>query len=99
MLHELIGVERERVTELMSQLQQSAAELEKQREASAAAGNALRSAMEADLGSSMLEGMGIVEEGDEEGEAGTPGSPGGGTSGRGPVDDSRGSNTAKAIKR
>ena len=74
-LHELIGVERERVTELMAQLQLSAVELEKQREAAAAAGDSLRSAVAAEASA--------IEEGDEgEGEGSgsgdRPGDPGGG---------------------
>lgn len=43
-LHELIGAERDRVSELMTQLQHSSEELEKQRAAAAAASNALTSA-------------------------------------------------------
>ena len=102
MLHELIGVERERVTDLMAQLQLSAAELEKQREAAASAGNALRIAMETDLRDGMLESMGVVEEGDEEGEAlGIPAGSPGGTGGQGwqEVQDRGGSDVAKIIKR
>ena len=91
-LHELIGVERERVTELMAQLQLTSADLERQREAAAAAGNALRSAIASEGGDILA-----IEEGDEEGrdeeEGGEARSSSVGYSGVGS------GNAAKAIKR
>ena len=94
-LHELIGVERERVTELMSQLQLTAADLEKQREAAAAAGNALRSAAMAEGGDFLAIAEGDEEGGGDEGDGvGMAASVSGGFSG-----GIGSGNVAKAIKR